>query len=191
MKIPAFQALFAGSPPALSYDLDNKSDREERKIADDNAGYLKEAGFGIYKTLAGDRGVIYNSLHIHPEDIAAADKAGKLKMLAPDFDAVNHAVGKAGVNNPIFHVGSVPTTIAASRTGAQAPQSATQRAIADRISGAPAPMGGSQPLVAPASAGAQNRVASARVANMKPTAPTAGTSPGQGALLAAIQKPVV
>lgn len=191
LKIPAFQALFAGSPPAVSYDLEDKADRPERKLAEENAGYLAEAGFRTYKTLSGDRGVLYNALHVHPEDLAAADKAGKLKLLAPDFDAVNHAVGKSGLANPIFHAGDSPQTFAKSRSGSIAPQSATQQAIADRVSGAPAPLASPQAIVAPASAGAQKRIASARVANMKPSAPTGGPAPGQGALLNSIMKPVV
>lgn len=191
IKIPAFQALFAGSPPALSYDLDDKADRPERKAAEANIDYLQQAGMGTYKTLNGQRGVIYNGLRIHPEDLAAADKAGKLSMLAPDFDAVNHAVSKSGASHPIFHVGAVPNAPPSSRSGPIAPQSAQQQALADRISGAPAPLAGSSPIVAPASAGAQKRITGARLANMAPTAPTGGSNPGQGALLAAITKPVV
>ncbi len=191
IKIPAFQALFAGSPPALSYDLENKSDREERKIAEDNAPYLSEAGFRTYKTMAGDRGVIYNALHIHPEDLAAADKAGKLNLIAPDFDAVNHAVSKSGDAHPMLHAGDAPLTPAAARSRATAPQSASQQALADRISGAPTPLARGGGNVAPASSSAQRRVASARVSNMAPTAPTGGTAPGQGAILNAITKPIV
>ncbi len=191
IKIPAFQALFAGSPPALSYDLDNKADREERKIAEANAGYLSEAGFRTYKTLSGERGVIYNALHIHPEDLAAADKAGKLNLIAPDFDAVNHAVSKAGAAHPILHAGDAPMTPAAARSASIAPQSASQQALADRIGGAPAPLARGGGNVAPASSSAQRRVASARVSNMAPTAPTAGAVPGQGAILNAITKPIV
>lgn len=191
MKIPAFQALFAGSPPAASYDLHDKSDREERKVAEDNAAYLAEAGFRTYKALSGDRGVIYNALRVHPEDLAAADRAGKLGTLAPDFDAINHAVSKAGLSHPIFHVGEVPNAPASPRSASIAPQSATQQAIADRISGAPQSLPPAQSIVAPASAGAQRRIASARVANMKPQAPTAGAAPGSGAILASIMKPVV
>jgi hypothetical protein len=191
LKIPAFQALFAGSPPAVSYNLEDKSDRAERKLAEDNAQYLAEAGFRTYKTLSGDRGVLYNYLHVHPEDLAAADKAGKLKILAPDFDAVNHAVGKSGAANPLLHAGEPPQSFAASRTASVAPQSATAEALANRISGSATPIPSAQPNVAPASAGAQKRITSARVSNMKPTAPTGGSSPGQGALLASILKPVV
>jgi len=191
LKIPAFQALFAGSPPAVSYDLSNKSDREERKVAEDNAGYLSEAGFRTYKTLSGERGVLYNALHIHPEDLAAADKAGKLNLIAPDFDAVNHAVAKSGPAHPILHAGDAPLTPARARSAAIAPQSATQQALADRISGAPTPLGRGAPNVAPMSSSAQRRVAGARVSNMAPTAPTAGTAPGQGAILNAITKPIV
>jgi hypothetical protein len=191
MKIPAFQALMAGSPPALSYDLDDKADRPERKVAEDNIGYLQEAGMGIYRTLDKQRGVIYNGLRIHPDDLAAADRAGKLKLIAPDFDAVNHAVSKAGDSHPAFHVGSVPNGPASSRSATIAPQSATQQAIADRISGAPGPITQAPPIVAPASAGAQRKVAQARAANMKPTSPTGGAAPGGGALLNAIMKPVV
>lgn len=191
MKIPAFQALFAGSPPALSYDLEDKSDRPERKTAEENAAYLQEAGMGTYRTINGHRGVIYNGLRIHPEDLAAADRAGKLNMIAPDFDAVNHAVGKSGASHPIFHVGAVPNAPPSARSASIAPQSSDQQALADRISGAPAPLAGGQSIVAPASAGAQKRITGARLANMAPTAPTGGSNPGQGSLLAAITKPVV
>jgi hypothetical protein len=191
IKIPAFQALFAGSPPALSYDLDDKADRPERKAAEDNIGYLKEAGFGFYKTLNGERGVIYNGLRIHPDDLAAADKAGKLRIIAPDFDAVNHAVNKSGASHPIFHVGAVPNAPPDARSAGIAPQSASQQALADRISGAPQPLAQGGPIVAPASPAAQKRITSARAANLKQTPPTGGTTPGQGSILSAITKPVV
>lgn len=191
LAIPAFQALFAGSPPAVSFALKGQEDRPERKTVESNADFLKEAGFRLYKTLHGDRGVLYNALHIHPDDLAAADKAGKLSVVAPDFDAVNHAVGKSGLSNPLFHAGAVPTGPAASRSGAVAPQSATQQAIADRISGAPQSLPSNAPIVPPASAGAQKRIAGARLAALQPQAPTSGTAPGQGALLASIMRPVV
>jgi len=191
LKVPAFQALFVGSPPAISYDLEDKADRPERKLAEDNAQYLAEAGFRTYKTLSGDRGVLYNSLHIHPEDLAAADKAGKLKILAPDFDAVNHAVGKSGAAHPMLHAGEPPAGFAASRSASIAPQSATAEALANRITGSGTPIPPAPANVAPASSSAQRRVASARVTNMAPTAPTAGAAPGQGALLNSIMKPIV
>ena len=50
----------------------------------------------FYRSLSGQRGVMFNAMRIHPQDIQAADKAGKLlSSVAPDFDLVNHEVGKS------------------------------------------------------------------------------------------------
>jgi len=191
LKIPAFQALFAGSPPAVSFSLTGQSDRPERKLAEKNSDYLKEAGFRIFKAQADNRAVLYNALRIHPEDLRAAEKMGKLEIIAPDFDAVNHAVGKSGDANPILHAGEVPAAPASALSASTAPQAGSIPALAARVMAAAPQSGGAPPNVAPAPAGVQRKLAGARIASLKPSAPTAGPAPGQGSLLNSILKPVV
>ncbi len=191
VKHPAFQALFAGAPPAVSYHLKGFEDRSERELFSENKDFLQRAGIRVYKAMSGERGVIYNALHIHPADLQAADKMGKLDQIAPDFDVVNHAIAKSGLANPILRAENVPGAPPRSRAVTIAPQAASQAALAARVSGNMAPTPQSSPPVVPSlPASAQRQLMAARATALQPGSPTSGPAPGQGRLLNSILKPV-
>lgn len=190
LKMPAMQALFAGAPPALSAPVKDftQAKRDEAKIIKDNLPALQQAGMAFYKSLSGQLGVIYNQMHVHLSDLQAADKAGKLKLLAPDFDQISHAVAKSGAKNPVFAVRGVPAGFKTAHSVAPPQLTAT---LAPQT-----PLGAPGQVVPPAApqgstAGVQRKLATARLGNMQPGAPTSGPAPGAGRLLNAILKPVI
>lgn len=171
LRIPAMQALMAGSPPAVSAPLEAFAKRPEAKLFVQNKDDLLKAGLAFYKALSGDLGVVFNQLYISGDEIKKADQAGQLTSIAPPFDSVNQAVSQAGPANPVlshqgvpgaFKQGPVPTP----------PQAAT---------------GGTVP---PATSG-QRRIAETRAKQMQAGSPTSGPRPGAGRLLNQILKPVV
>ena len=173
IKVPALQALLAGAPPAVSMTLKGSEDRDEVKMLAEHKDELLKAGFAFYRSMSGDLGVMYNSLRIHPQDLQAADKQGKLRALAPDFDLVNHEVAKMGLKHPI-HFATPPTGLAAP-TATTPPQAAS----------------GALPLTPPPAAAVQRKLAQARIMNLQPGAPTSGPEPGGGRLLNQVLKGVV
>lgn len=184
LKIPAFQALFAGSPPALSFDIAKSKNREETKLVVDNKDALMAAGIGFYRALSGKTGVMFNQLRVHGEDIQAADKMGKLQVIAPDFDAVNHAVAKSGLKNPVLAVSGVPGGPASPRSGGAGVASGSPQA-----SPAPSPL----PLPSPGGSGSRGaqRLLAKRVSSLEPGSPLSGPVPGAGRLMTQILKPVL
>lgn len=174
LKYPAIQGLLAGMPVAVS---DQISQFREKPLGKDVAKYsqqLQQAGLMFYKSLSGDTGVIFNALHVHPADIQAADKAGKLKQIAPDIDRIDHELGKAGKNHPIL----------AMQTGApQAPATPTPQA--------PPQSAQLPPPVKQNPASAQKKLMAARIMAASPGSPLSGPAPGSGRLLNSILKPVV
>ncbi len=188
LKLPAIQALFAGAPPALSAPVKEFTvgKRDEAKLIKENLPALQEAGMGFYQSINKHLGVIFNQLHVHLADLQAADKAGKLTQLAPDFDHINHAVSKSGTQNPVLHVRGVPggfkspTPQAPPQMAPGAPGQAEGPSMAPPVSAGP-----------PAPASVQRKLNNARLTNLQPGAPTSGPSPGAGRLLNAILKPVV
>lgn len=179
LKIPAIQAVFAGSPPAVSAPITEFSKVPEAKLIVKHKDQLLAAGMGFYKSLAGDTGVLFNQLHIHGDDLKAADQAGQLAQIAPSFDQINGAVAKSGANHPVLNA-KVPT-------GAKAPtpQGAPQINSPGATQMAP------QAAPKPPAAAAQRKLMTARVSNMQPGAPTSGPQPGAGRILNSILKPVI
>lgn len=177
LKVHALQALMAGRPAAVSAPIKDFSHREEGHLIKKHKDALTQAGFGLYRSLSGDLGVIFNSLYIHPADLMAADKAGKLKQIAPSWDDVSHAVSKSGIHNPVLKAGGVPAGLA-NPTMQPAPQ-------------ATAAMAPNSSPVAQQPAGAQRKAMMARLANIQPGPPTSGAAPGAGRILNQILKPVV
>jgi hypothetical protein len=171
------QALIAGNPAAVSAPLKEFGNRKEAKLIKEHKDALTQAGFGFYRSLNGHLGVIFNSLHLHPQDLMAADKAGKLTQLAPSFDIVDHAVSKSGIHNPVLKAKSVPNGLAPPTL--QAPP---------QVTAGMAP--GSSPVAA-APNSVQRKAMAARIGNISPGAPTSGSMPGAGRLLNQIYKPVV
>lgn len=173
LKIPAIQAVVAGSPPAVSMKIADAGKREDVKLIAENRDALLQSGMSFYRSLSGELGVMFNETKISGEDIKAADKAGKLRTIAPDFDLVNHEVAKLGPNHPVFKAGT--------NSGAPALPASTQP---------PQSASGSLPLVPPPPEAVQRKLAQQRLANLLPGAPSSGPAPGAGRLLNSILKPV-
>lgn len=170
LKIPTVQAVFAGAPPAVSFDVKKVSDSEEAKLIAKNKTPLMESGISFYRSLKGDLGVMFNATKISGEDIKAADKAGKLAEIAPPADKVSADIMSSGANHPALTAGAPSGSPAGPTSNVPAP----------------VPMSASPP-----SAGlARDRLA-AQIANIKPGAPTSGARPGAGRLLNSILKPVL
>lgn len=170
LRIPALQAVFAGAPPAVSASLKEFEKRPEAKMIAAHREELMKAGMGLYRSLSGDLGVIFNLLHIHPDQLIAADKAGQLAKIAPPFDVVNAETAKSGAAHPVLNA-QVPGG-AANAPLAAVPQS-NQMVT---------------PTAAPIPSGAPNP---AHMANLVSSRPAAGPRPGAGRLLNDILKPVV
>jgi hypothetical protein len=185
LKMPAMQALMAGSPPAVSLPLKDFSKRDAAAPLVKAAPALQKAGFGFYRSMSGNIGVIFNQLYIHPADVQAADKMGKLQAIAPPWDVLDHTVGKSGPLNPVLARTSVPGGPAAPRAVAP-PQSGNSAIGGSGPGGNTLPV----PLKAP-SAGVARKLTTARILNLNQGAPTTGPEPGQGRLVNQILKPVV
>lgn len=169
LEIPALQAVVAGQPAAVSASIEAFSKRPEGKAIAEHKDKLFKAGINLYRSLAGDVGVIFNQLYLAPEDLQAADKAGKLLEIAPPFDQVGEQVAKSGENHPALLSQGPPR--AAKTPDIQTP-----------------PQGAAMPQPSTA---AQRRMAEQRVKNLAPQSPTKEANPGQGKLLNSIMKPVI
>lgn len=165
LKIPAFQALMAGKPGALSVNLKLKTGAPESKLVAKNKDKLMRAGIGFYRSLGGDLGVIFNQLYISGEEIKAADTAGQLLQIAPDFDSIGGKTARSGSANPVMD--------------AQVPGGAATPPV-------PSPpqmsSGGGLP------GAAQTKLSAARTKNILPGSPTSGPAPGAGQLMRSILK---
>jgi len=177
LRIPAMQGLMTGSPGAVSDNIKDFAKRSDAGVLTKNKEWLTRAGFGFYRSLDGDTGVVFNLLYVHPEELKAADTAGKLKEIAPDFDSVNHAIGKSGKAHPALSAGPVPKGL----KGAPIPQP-------PQMSQVPPPP---TTPIPPPSAAAQQSLQNARVSNLQPGSPTSGPVPGAGRLLNQVLKPVL
>jgi len=171
LKQPAFQGLLVGQPGAVSASISDFSKRAEAKLFIDNKDTLLKAGFGIYRALDGNTGVIFNRQYVHDDELKQADAAGQLAQLAPPFDDVDSSVAKSGINHPALD------------SSRQAPTG---------FKGAPMPaVPQSSAAPAPPPASVQNKLSTARIANMQPGSPTSGPVPGAGRLLNQVLKPVI
>lgn len=179
IKRPDFMALVAGSPPAISLRLKGKENHEGLNLVKKNWPALQKAGFGLYHSLSGEFGVLFNALYIHSQDLQAADKMGKLEQIAPPADAIAHAVGKSGLTNPVLRAGAPPATFASPKSIAP-PQAASGNL--------PQP---SQSVVPSKNPPGLGKAQGARFSNLKSGGPLTGAAPGAGRLLNSILKPVV
>lgn len=168
LQIPAMQALFAGSPAAVSASLTDFAKRPEGKLIQQNKDVLMKAGMGLYRALDGDTGILFNQMYLNGEEIKSADKAGQLAQIAPPFDTVNSEIAKSGQNNPVLNSGNVPNGFKST--------SAPSAPVTN---------------VPPASAGVQRTAQRARTSNMTPKGPISGAKPGAGRLLNSILRPVL
>lgn len=162
LKLPEMQAVLAGSPAAVSTPVATKNPDvatvwEER----DKLGKL---GIGFYKSLAGDTGVIFNSMYVRPEDLDAADKAGQLQQLAPPMEVVRTAVVSGGAENHPALTAQPPP----------APPAGSPPAPRQTASGVLTPTPPKSTL---------RRLHSERVKALEPGGPTSGMRPGAGRIL--------
>lgn len=188
LHIPAMQALVAGSPPAISAPIKEFASNPVGKLIVANKDLLQQAGMGFYRSMSGDIGVVFNMLHVHPQDLQAADKAGKLNVLAPPFDAINHAVGKSGLRNPVLSRGAVPN-------GFKPPTPQSPAPAGPAMNPAPKMPTPNLPKPGPAPktpvSGLQRQIFDLRRDAVAPGTPTTGPAPGAGRLLNSILKPGV
>lgn len=132
-------------------------------------------GMGMYRSLAGDLGVLFNRAYVSDQEIMDADKAGQLASVAPSFDEVNQQLSSAGQNHPILDKSRTPPT-------------------GFKTSGPPAV--GATPPISPAPGAQQPAPASPKLVagkarNIPAGSPTSGPKPGAGRLINQILKPVV
>lgn len=187
VQFPFLHALMAGSPPAVSFNAKGIEDKEIAQKVKEHREALIDAGFGFFRPNP-HQGVLFNMLYIHPEDLKAASKAGKLHVLAPDVDVVNHAVAKSGLSNPILNIKNLPGGFAQQRSFS--PPAASQAAPGQAAGSSPVPTPSPMPA-RPMAAGAQRKLTASRVSSLQPGTPLQGPEPGAGRLLNAILKPVV
>lgn len=174
LQIPAIQGLLAGSPPAVSASLADFANRPEGKLIAANKEPLMNAGMGLYRSVGGDIGVIFNRMFVSDQEISNADKAGQLPQVAPPFDQVNQQLASAGQNHPILNPNlQTPTGL----------KTAPPAAVGAMPAASPAP--GAMPAPTPA------KVTAAKARNIPLGSPTSGPKPGAGRLLNSILKPVV
>lgn len=120
LEIPEFMGLLEGKPPAVSIAADAPTPESQTVMQNQQA--LADAGFGFYKSSDGSKNVIYNSQFVSPEQIAAADKKGKLDTLATPFAELQGAYQSA--------TGGAPAAAAPVSAAVTAPQPASaQRAV--------------------------------------------------------------
>jgi len=169
LQIPAMQAVFSGQPAAFSASLTDFAKRPEAKLISQNKDALLKAGMGLYRSLGGDLGVIFNQLRINGEQLKAADQAGKLLEIAPPFDTVNQMVAGSGENNPVL--------------SAQPPAG-----LAGNTPSAAAQMGSPVRPPPPLPASSQTALTKARIKNQTLGRPSEGPKPGAGRILNNILK---
>lgn len=172
LKIPAMMALMTGKPGAASVNFKTDKSFPLAKKVFEHKDDLLRAGFGLYRALDGDTGVLFNQLYVHPDQVKQADTAGKILEIAPPLRDLNSKVETSGhEDHPILtHDGVVPTGMAT------APVPDVPQATA---------------AVPPAPAAAIRKALSAKIAGLAPGAPTTGAQPGAGRLVNSLQRPVV
>lgn len=172
LQVPAFQAITAGAPPAFSTNLKAKDNPEVSKLIADNAPALQKSGFGFYRSLGGEIGVVFNQLYLNGEQLKQADQAGKLVEVAPDFDAINSSVAASGEANPVLQHSGTPPAAPPTPAPPEPPQAATG-------------------VLPPPPASSQTSLAKSRTKNLAPGSPSSGAKPGAGRLLNNILRPVI
>lgn len=163
------QALFSGSPPAVSMDIKAVEQQPIGQLIAKHAKLLMESGMNFYRSRQGNLGAIFNQLYIQPQQIVDADQKGALTQVAPPLEEVQKAILSNPAENPVLSAQGPPGS----------PPSPPPN-----VGAAPAPAGGG-------GAAPQPTVQTARRRNTQLGSPTSGPAPGSGRLLNAILKPVV
>lgn len=176
IAIPAFQGLLAGAPPAVSASIQDFANRPEGQLIQQHKESLLRAGIGLYRSIQGDLGVLFNQSYLSGEELKTADKEGKLSSIAPPFDQVNAQLAASGADNPILK--------AQSPTGG-APKMGGAPSILPPVSSTPAPP------PSPGMPPSPQKQIGAKMRNLAMGGPTSGPRPGEGRLLNQILKPVL
>lgn len=170
MRVPAFSAVVAGQPAAVSASLAEMDKSPEAEVLRKHKDEMMQAGLGLYRSLSGDIGVIFNNFYISPEELKAADKAGALQQVAPPLQQVNQSVATSGDQHPVLtHSGQVPASFAT-----------PPPPVMPTSSAAPKP-----------AAAAQAKLSNQRAKNVQVGSPTSGPRPGAGRILNSIMKRAV
>ena len=141
LRIPAFNGLLQGKPAAIYSPTGVKN--PELAAITNHVKELTDAGFGFYVGKSLPVNVLYNILFISPQQIAAADAAGKLESVAEPYDQVKSSFDAV-------KKGAAPETPAPAAPASPAP-------VAN--AGAPPP------------ASVDNKLATARINNLQPGSP--------------------
>jgi hypothetical protein len=167
LQQPVMQALMAGSPPAVSANIEAAQQTEFGQAVAQYGQQMQRAGFGFYRAKSGDLGVVFNQLFLPPEELLKADEAGTLTELAPPLEQVEQAMLTGDPNaNPVLNAQTPGAPPVAQPGGGAAP-----------VAGPPRPT--------------PSRVTTQRKQNLEAGSPTSGPRPGAGRVLNAIMKPVV
>ena len=178
LAIPAFQGLLAGAPPAISASIADFTNRPEGKLIQEHKDDLLKAGIGLYRSLQGDLGVLFNQMYISGEDLKTADKGGTLDQVAIPFDQANQQLAASGADHPLLNPGAAPT-------GPKTPGAPSLLpSVGSTPTPAPSPMAPQMPPTPAKQIGAKMR-------NLALGSPTSGPKPGEGRLLNQILKPVI
>lgn len=162
LQIPEFSGLLEGKPAAVYVENGFKS--PETEVIMQHSKELADAGFGFYPGKDGKTNVVFNTQFISPAEIQKADAAGKLRDVATPFEELKASFDAVtGGSQPAPDAGAAPDASAA-------------------------PAASSPALPAPAPAGVNKKLATARVNNVVPGAPTSGPTPGQGRILNSLLK---
>jgi hypothetical protein len=160
------QALMAGSPAAVSANVEAAAQTEFGQMVTQFGPDMQRAGFGFYRSQDGNLGVVFNQLFLPPEEITKADQSGTLTEIAPPLEQVEAAMLKGDPNaNPVL-TAQTPGAPAVPTAGGVPPQA-----------GAPAPT--------------PSRITTQRKQNLTAGSPTSGARPGAGRVMNEILKPVV
>lgn len=173
LQVPAVQGLMAGAPGAFSAVLSTFEKAPEAKLIAANKDPLMQAGIGFYRSLDGQKGVVFNGLFVSGDEIKAADQAGQLDTVAPPFEQVNAEIAKSGAANPVLAEGERPSGM---KMGGPAPAAAPIGVAAN---------------VKPLAASAQRDLANDRTKNLMPSQPAGGPKPGAGVLANQLLRPVI
>ena len=166
IQMPVMQALISGQPGAVSDDMETGKNTPFGQAIAQHGQSMQDAGFAFYRSNDGSLGVVFNQLHINPQDILDADNNGTLLQIAPPVSQVEGALLADPQSNPALGGGQVPPAAALASGGGQTPQ------------------GGIPP--------AQNKtLEAARRRNIQPEGPTDQPRPGAGKILNSILKPVI
>ena len=156
------QGLMAGQPGAVSASIEEFTQRPEGQLISANQDALAGAGVGLYRSLDGGIGVLFNSQFVSDQELKNADKEGRLTEIAPPFDQVNQSLGQQPAEG-----------------GAVSP--------AGPATAPPASIGAMPDMSAPPS----RKAIMAKLQNLAPQGPTDGARPGAGRILDQILKPVI